>query len=597
MTTDLTQPGTLSLIPGRPNPQGAAGARLFLLHGDATIPVTTIIPTPNQLLPPRRAISAAQPFHLKLLHFNDLHNHIARLSPQGNTPIFSRMVTRVKQFRARTGSDPDAATLLLSAGDDQGGAPFDELLGRTPASFSAHPGYRLSSAAGVDAATFGNHDFDMDVPLLAHAIRREVRFPLLSANLAGSHWLGRTYFPAAILVLKGVRVGIIGLTTPTRIRSYLDPELHATDPLAVVHHLLPTLRPLCDVLLILSHLGYGLAGNTDPLRQPGDIELAYSLPANGATLIVGGHTHTVLNEHHLEPDNVINGVPLVQAGAAGDFLGEVDIKITDRARVVAARLQPVADLPVDEPFEQEQVQPLVGQLWPRYTERLGQAIDQPDLIGAEVVSSFATGESALANFITDALVSRCRLHGNPVDIVMLDEANVNAGLPAGQPLTFGEWFAVMPYLDTLRIFHVTGRRLLVLLADNALRIDRPGEPVGRRGFLHFSRQVQYTIEPGADRINATATNITINGQPLNEQLDQPFIVAAGRFVRGLSGKWQEELLAHGFPLVDIQRWSYTSTNIYIRDELIAHIREMGAVSATRDGRLTVEPFASSDGSL
>jgi 5'-nucleotidase/UDP-sugar diphosphatase len=585
-------PGTLSLRPGRPNPHGAVGARLFLLHGDAiTAPIEAIIPAEPHLLPPRRSNLAQQPFHLKILHLNDLHGRICQLTPQGVQPHFSRIVSYIRQCRIRTGPDPNAATLVLSAGDDQGGSLFDELLGRTPNGFTAHPGYRLYSAAGFDAATFGNHDFDLDAPLLAHAIQQDAHFPLLSANLGHSRWLTGKYNPAALFVIKGVRVGVIGLTPPTRIRSFLDPELWPEEPLKVVHNLLPALRPLCDVLIILSHLGHSLAGNTDPFRHAGDIELAHSLPNAGATLIVGGHTHTVLNEHGLEAGNIINGVPILQAGVAGRFIGVSDIEVGSRPRVTAARLQPTAKLEVDESFEQQHVLPLVRQLLPCLTQKLGTVADHPDLTTAAIKNSFSAGESALANFITDGLVNRCRGHGCTVDFSMVDASNVNAGLPAGNCFTFLDWFMVMPYLDTVRLFRISGQQLLVLLQDNALRAHRPGEVHIRRGFLHFSSQVRYTIELRDSRAGATVTNITVNGRPLVEQLTAQFIVAGSRFVRGLACSWQTEMAGGDLSLVDIGCWPCDSTNFYIRDELLAYIRDKGGVTpqagARRDGRLKV----------
>ena len=122
-------------------------------------------------------------------------------------------------------------------------------------------------------------------------------------------------------------------------------------------------------------------------------------------------------------------------------------------------------------------------------------------------TSFASGESAFANFIADALAFQARAHGYPVDFAMIDASSVGCGLPVGKPMTFGDWFEVMPFADTLCLVRLSGRELLTLLQDNAQRLDRPGQPHTERGFLHFSREVRYAIRLDAASDSAQAEDI------------------------------------------------------------------------------------------
>jgi 2',3'-cyclic-nucleotide 2'-phosphodiesterase (5'-nucleotidase family) len=80
-------------------------------------------------------------------------------------------------------------------------------------------------------------------------------------------------------------------------------------------NLLPALRPLCDVLIVLSHLGYSLASASAVTAGAGDVELAQALPHGAVDLIIGGHTHSLLHESGFDPAQRINGIPVVQAGA------------------------------------------------------------------------------------------------------------------------------------------------------------------------------------------------------------------------------------------------------------------------------------------
>lgn len=589
--SSLPPSGTLRLIRAAPNPNGASGAELFLFVGDATgTPVTHIAADDDATLPPPRTDLAQNPFQLRVLHINDLHGHLSTFTPQGDSPIFSKIAWRIRDVRRTRQDNPNAAVLALSAGDDLVGAVFDELLGDVPQDFQTHAGYRLYSAAGIDAATFGNHDLDLGTHQLALGVQHDANFPLLAANLVGSRWLAGSYYPAALFVLKGVRVGVIGLTTPTALKPQCDPGLHVINPVQVAHHILPAIRPLCDVVIILSHLGYSLGSGSATVTEAGDVELARSLPPNAVHLIVGGHTHHVLNEQGLSADNIENQVPIVQAGSLGHFLGEVDITIRRSAAVTHARLTPVQNLPADTEFEQAHVQPLVQMVRPLFERRLGPVAAHPDLHTDSVRNFFAAGESAFANFIADALVTRCRASGHNVDFAVVDTSCVRCGLPVGRQLTFGDWFGVMPFADTIRICWLTGSQLGQLLADNARRADRPGEPHTERGFLHFSRQLRYTIHLTDQRAAAFAADIQVNGIPLEEQLDRAFLMACTNFVRKPAAGW-ETSVRRRFELTDMRAMPRLETNLYVRDELLTFIRENGGVTeetgARRDGRLQI----------
>ncbi|HMQ55723.1 MAG TPA: 5'-nucleotidase C-terminal domain-containing protein, partial [Anaerolineae bacterium] len=396
-----------------------------------------------------------------------------------------------------------------------------------------------------------------------------------------------------LLVTKGVRLGFIGLMTPAGVRANADSGLHITNPVQAAHNLLPVIRPLCDVLIIVSHLGYSLDSAAAAVREAGDVELARSLPYGSVHLIVGGHTHLTLNEQGLSPYNIINGIALVQAGTLGRYLGEVDITLRHQATVTNVRLTPTADLPIDEDFEAHEVQPLVELARPLFARSLGVVNNHPDLSTEVVRNSFAAGESAMANFITDALVTRCRANGYNADLAVIDAPDVRCGIPIGGELTFGDWFNLMPFADTIRLWWLSGHQLKALLNDNAQRADRLTEPHTERGFLHFSSQVRYTIELGTQSNQARAVAPTIDSIPLDQQLERTFLVACSSFVRQAALPWENYVAraAAHLKLVNHAAWPRLDTNLFLRNELVTYIRENGGVTeeggAKRDGRVSI----------
>jgi 2',3'-cyclic-nucleotide 2'-phosphodiesterase (5'-nucleotidase family) len=362
--------------------------------------------------------------------------------------------------------------------------------------------------------------------------------------------------------------------------------------------LVPALRPLCDVVIVLSHLGYSLSATGAATRDAGDVELAASLPTGSVHLIIGSHTHNALNEAHLDVANRVNGIPIVQAGAMGKFLGEVEITIGKDVSVSGVHLMPTADLPPDEDFERSQVQPLLAQVQPVLAQRLGRVADDPDLTTEAVQTGFAAGESALANLIADALVAGCREAGHAVDLAAIDASSIQCGLPVGGELTFGDWFTLMPYADTVRLYRLTGHELVALLDDNARRAGRPGAPHVERGFLQFSRQVRYTIELGERRGKARAGQIMVNGQPLDQQRGRVYLMACTSFVREAAAPWERYVAAYrgvAAPGSEVLPALYSlglpeaDTSILVRDLVVAYLRAHGGATegagARRDGRL------------
>lgn len=578
------------------NPNGMAEAELFLLTGNAARgPVDHIEANPKWNLHRSAMTGRNNPFRLRVLHFNDLHGFISKIRSDGDSPILSRMVWLVKDLRRRYRHNPNVALLFAAGGDEQVGSLFDELLEDDRASYKTHAGYRAYSAAGVDVGVIGNHDLDRGAGLLAHAIQLDAHFPILSANVISQQHLNWLCYPAALFRVKGARVGIIGLTTAGQIKCG-HPDIAIADPLETVKNLLPAFKPFCDILIILSHLGYSATADSAIVKPMGDVELAQALEYCEVDLIIGGHTHHALNETGLSQTHIVNGIPIVQAGARGQYLGSVDITFRyGTAYVTSARLMAVSNLPVEETFETQVVQPLVAEARQLLQTPLGVLADDFGLSTVVVRNYFAAEEIPLINFIADGIVTCCRVAGYPVDLAMVDASVVQSGLPRAPYVTMGMWLRLMPFADTIHIYSLTGRQLKELLNDNARRIDLPGEPHTERGFLHFSRDLRYTINvAGKDRGRCFAGDITVNGRPLDEQLDRTFAVACSSFVRRLCSAWEkyaQNRLGLNIMPFDEDHFPRVDTGLLVAREMMAYIRRQGGVTpatgAKQDGRLQV----------
>ena len=450
----------------------------------------------------------------------------------------------------------------------------------------------------------GNHELDWGLGMLALSAGQDAAFPLLSANLvpaAGTETPG--IYPAALFVVKGIRVGVIGLTTPAEIKHLLPGEFTVTDPLVAAGNLLPALRPLCDVLIVLSHLGYSLASASAVTAGAGDVELAGALPHGAVDLIIGGHTHSLLHESGFDPAQRVNGIPIVQAGAGGRYLGEVVVDVTPAgAAVTEARLHPVAALADDAAFEMMHVQPLTKQVQRLLCEPIGAAARWTG-------DGAAATKTELPRFVADALAARCRAAGFAVDFALVDASSVCAELPTDRPLTFGDLFRLAPYADSIVLRRFTPAQLRAFLDDNALRYNPTGWPVAEgeeRGFVQFSQEVYCRVEMAAANDQPRryeypfsgrprpekGYSCTIAGRDLQDELagrTRPYLIACSSFLRQLAHGWEREQRVAGVALFDLHAVPEEQTGLALREALVAHVRETLDASTEAKMIVYVEP--------
>jgi hypothetical protein len=138
------------------------------------------------------------------------------------------MAGYLRDLRARYAHHRSAGCSPFPQGDDSVGSVFDALIGDCPKPLS--DARRLSPLLrrGIDACALGNHDLDLGPRLLAQALLADAPTSRCSRPIwpavPGSP--GST-FPAALFVVKGLRVAVIGLTTPGQIAPHPDSTLHS----------------------------------------------------------------------------------------------------------------------------------------------------------------------------------------------------------------------------------------------------------------------------------------------------------------------------------------------------------------------------------
>ncbi|MDG5766652.1 metallophosphatase [Balneolales bacterium ANBcel1] len=274
------------------------------------------------LLPGMSAFGS-DPSRITILHTNDTH---ARIEPFSDTaPRYAgmggvaRRATLIKQLRAH---NPDS--LLLDAGDVFQGTPY----------FNKYNGaldFEVMTKMGYDAVTIGNHEFDNGVDGFENVMAK-ARFPFVSSNYDfGTTRMGSRVHKFIIREVGGVKIGIFGLGVA--FENLVLPHLHRgvtyLDPVEVAADMVALLKDYhrCDMVICLSHIGYRYSGD-----RVSDRVVAQQV--DGIDLIIGGHTHTFLEQPELfeKPDGSRTWVS--QVGFAGIVLGRMDFYF-DRQRKIA----------------------------------------------------------------------------------------------------------------------------------------------------------------------------------------------------------------------------------------------------------------------
>ena len=262
--------------------------------------------------------------NLVVLHTNDTHSRMdpfpmdgGRFQGLGGAARRATLIRRVREANEHV--------LLLDSGDIFQGTPYFNF-------FGGELEFRAMTAMGYDVATLGNHDFDNGVDGLVGMLP-EAGFEFVSANydVSGSALAGHVE-PYTIREFDGVRVGIFGLgiAFDKLVLASLHEGVVYTDPVEAARTACRELRDQgCALIICLSHLGYRYG---DPAR-PSDQTLAAAVPE--IDLILGGHTHTFLDEPELFDQGQDGFTVVNQVGWGGMRLGRIDVSFDSTAQASA----------------------------------------------------------------------------------------------------------------------------------------------------------------------------------------------------------------------------------------------------------------------
>lgn len=258
---------------------------------------------------------------ITVLHTNDMHYQLdpfpesdPKHAGKGGIVKIASMVANERKLNPNL--------LLLDAGDTFQGTPYFNF-------FKGDLIFKIMSKMGYDAGTIGNHEFDNGLNDILSAINVS-NFPLVSSNYDFNDTILQGKVKKYHIIKKaGVKIGIYGLgielnglVNPINFGNtkYIDPVETA---LKMESFLKNELK--CNLIICLSHLGLSYRSN-----MISDSSLA---PLTKYTdLIIGGHTHSFIDEPILFENSLGKAVLVNQAGWGTLSLGKVDFYFDSEKR-------------------------------------------------------------------------------------------------------------------------------------------------------------------------------------------------------------------------------------------------------------------------
>jgi 5'-nucleotidase / UDP-sugar diphosphatase len=518
----------------QPTSSGMTRRQAFTIAAAAGLAATTIVAgTAEEALAQAANQGVAPTFTLLLV------NDIYKMSDVKGRGGFARLAAIARAERAKGipllyAHAGDMFSPSLMSGFDQG-AHTVELLNVVP----------------PDIFVPGNHEFDGGKENYLK-LTKAAKYPTFAANLRGSDGMPLPGHQDRVIIDLGpVKVGVFGVALATTPLMSAPGDLKFLDEMTAVREQSKALKDAgADMIVAVTH--------TDFTR---DLEIARSRLVD---VLLTGHDHDL----RLIYDN---RTVMVESGEEGEYVSAIDIYATigeregKRAVTWLPRFRVIDSATVTpDPEALAIVKRYEGELSRELDVELGVTAVDLDSRSASVRSQ----ETAIGNLIADAMrVS------TGADIAITNGGGIrgNKQYPAGAKISRRDILTELPFGNATSMAEVTGKDIKDALENGVSQIDNRA---GR--FPQISGMV-ITIDAKAP-VGSRIAAIQIGGKDIDPVAK--YKVATNDFM--LTGGDGYSALGRGRTLIG------KTDGKLMASVVMAHIRQIGAVQAKVDGRITLK---------
>lgn len=413
---------------------------------------------------------------LTLLHSNDMHGDF--FDEQQNE-ILVGGIARLSGYVQQTRKE-DIPALYVIAGDMLQGSIIDQ-------EFKGISTIDIINALSPDIVTLGNHELDYGLGHLMF-LEKCAKFPIINANLYIKPTGTKLFQGHKILEVDGIRILFIGIITEEVMEfGKKDPLIGSfvdiNDAAKAVEYYCNNFKDIdIDLTVLLTHIGFD-----------SDKQLAAALPPElGVDLIIGGHSHTLLEEPYRVGDILI-----VQVGCGTDQIGRFDLVLDRDTNAIHSyewNVIPISDrtCPIDPDMHHllQSYKRQTDYKFTRIIRRLGRRLTHP--------SRFQ--ETELGNYFADIFAEHLDL-----DIVMIASGSIRTEC-LDALVTLKNLRETFPYDERILSCYISGKQLREMLETH---LKMHYSPQGCREFYQINSKFRYH----ADRDGSLLT-IDFDGTPI-----------------------------------------------------------------------------------
>ena len=383
---------------------------------------------------------------ITILATTDIHGNILGYNydkgESFNNSGMNRIYSYIKQVKSE-----NLNTLVVDNGDIiQGNTLTDEMYSNKKD--EKHPVISAMNFMGYDAMVLGNHEFNFGLDLIK-SLEKQSNFPFLSANVAYRE-SGEDFVKShTIINCGGVRVGIIGLTTPNVPRwvGNLVKDLNFHDLGETAYRYVSEIRDKVDIIMVMAHAS--MVSEHDKKNERDAAEKILRLCPEIDVLVVG-HFHITVKEKR--------GKTLI--GGATDSGQEVirfDLTLDNNNHVIDGQVKVVsmkAYYPSEELSELPVIKKAHETTMDFVTEIIGEATE--DFQPKDEISFIPEGRLRDTPLIE--LINKVQLINSGADVtstsLIRDDSNIKKGV-----ITYGHIFNVYKFTTFLYVVEITGKEL------------------------------------------------------------------------------------------------------------------------------------------
>lgn len=255
--------------------------------------------------------------HANVLPFDDVRER----QTAGSVAQVATLVARVRRESARV--------VVLDGGDAIQGTPLGYYAIGATGARGPDPTVAAMNLVGYDAAVPGNHEFNFGLDVLRRSIEQS-RFPWLAANISALKETRLPILGEVVLKRGGVRVGVLGLTSPNVPHWELPSHwtgLSFADPIAVAAVRVPELRKRADVVIVVLHTGFERDLESGAPDGSENENYAWRLAQlDGIDLLLTGHTHRDI------PPRALGKTVVAQPGRWAELVTRVELVLGRKGR-------------------------------------------------------------------------------------------------------------------------------------------------------------------------------------------------------------------------------------------------------------------------